>query len=225
MTPLLLRPRRLPTTLTPIRTLTTTPPLPALRPYAPPAARLLDDDPTSDKTRILREFIQPTSASHLAHASARTARQSLADLAAATERAEYAKRNRRPWERGQVYAPRDLGPTAQARWRPSTMGTRGNAAEGTVDFVDDMGFNPLDNYRNFALISENMTAFGRIQSGRATGLRPVNQRKMAKAIRRAVGMGIHPSVHLHPEVLLHPVKHVNHGVLPTIQLPPKSGKV
>lgn len=35
-----------------------------------------------------------------------------------------------------------------------------------------------------------------------TGLSPVNQRKMAKAIRRAIGLGLHPSVHRHPELLL-----------------------
>ena len=29
----------------------------------------------------------------------------------------------------------------------------------------------------------------------------MNQRKMARAIRRAVGMGLMPSVHKHPEVL------------------------
>lgn len=34
-----------------------------------------------------------------------------------------------------------------------------------------------------------------------TGLRPVNQRRIAKAVRRAVGMGIMPSVHKHPELL------------------------
>lgn len=75
--------------------------------------------------------------------------------------------------------------------------------------------------QNFALISENMTAFGRIKKGRLNGLRPVNQRKMAKAIRRAVGLGIHPSVHLHPEILLAPNKHVTHGTLPSTQMPSK----
>lgn len=34
-----------------------------------------------------------------------------------------------------------------------------------------------------------------------TGLRPVNQRKIAKMIRRAQGMGIYPSVHDHPEMI------------------------
>ena len=42
---------------------------------------------------------------------------------------------------------------------------------------------------------------GRIKHSRDTGLRNVNQRKMAKAIRRSIGMGLMPSVHNHPEVL------------------------
>ncbi len=46
-----------------------------------------------------------------------------------------------------------------------------------------------------------MTSMGRIQSSEQTGLRPVNQRKMAKTIRRAIGMGLHPSVHRHPELI------------------------
>jgi len=46
-----------------------------------------------------------------------------------------------------------------------------------------------------------MTDFGRIKHSKFTGLRPVNQRKIAKAIRRAIGLGLHPSVHRHPEIL------------------------
>jgi small subunit ribosomal protein S18 len=42
---------------------------------------------------------------------------------------------------------------------------------------------------------------GRIKHSLETGLRPVNQRKMAKTIRRAIGMGLHPSVHRHPEIM------------------------
>ena len=48
---------------------------------------------------------------------------------------------------------------------------------------------------------EFTTAMGRIKHRNETGLRPVNQRRIAKAIRRAVGMGLMPSVHNHPEVL------------------------
>ena len=42
---------------------------------------------------------------------------------------------------------------------------------------------------------------GHIQHSRQTGLRPANQRKVAKTIRRVMGMGIHPSVHRHPELI------------------------
>lgn len=51
------------------------------------------------------------------------------------------------------------------------------------------------------MISEYMTPQGRIMHNKMTGLRPVNQRKMAKAIRRAIGMGIHPSTYRHPEII------------------------
>jgi small subunit ribosomal protein S18 len=50
-------------------------------------------------------------------------------------------------------------------------------------------------------MSEYVTEMGRIKHSRETGLRPVNQRRIAKAIRRAVGLGLMPSVHRHPLVL------------------------
>jgi small subunit ribosomal protein S18 len=46
-----------------------------------------------------------------------------------------------------------------------------------------------------------MTRTGKIMHNQETGLRPVNQRKIAKAIRRSIGMGMMPSVHRHPEIL------------------------
>jgi len=55
--------------------------------------------------------------------------------------------------------------------------------------------------QNFSVISEFMTSFGQIRHSNTTGLRPVNQRKVAKAVRRAIGLGLHPSVHRHPEIL------------------------
>jgi len=50
-------------------------------------------------------------------------------------------------------------------------------------------------------MSEYMTRMGKIMHNKDTGLRPVNQRKIAKAIRRSIGMGMMPSVHRHPEIL------------------------
>lgn len=48
---------------------------------------------------------------------------------------------------------------------------------------------------------EYMSSMGRIRHRNNTGLRRVNQRRIAKAIRRAVAMGLIPSVHKHPEML------------------------
>ena len=56
-------------------------------------------------------------------------------------------------------------------------------------------------WQNFTIMSEYMTDMGRIKHSRETGLRPRNQRKMAKAIRRAIGIGLMPGVHRHPELL------------------------
>lgn len=55
--------------------------------------------------------------------------------------------------------------------------------------------------QNFTIMSEYMTETGRIKHSSETGLRPKNQRKIAKAIRRAIGLGLMPSVHRHPLVM------------------------
>lgn len=52
------------------------------------------------------------------------------------------------------------------------------------------------------MMSEYMTETGRIKHSKETGLRPKNQRKIAKAIRRAIGLGLlMPRTHRHPLVL------------------------
>ncbi|KAI2639982.1 ribosomal protein S18 [Xylaria nigripes] len=100
----------------------------------------------------------------------------------------------RRWHHGDVYSPHDMSPSEMNKWRRPTMQKR--------DVVDLLGLRPVDLYRNFSIISEFMTPHGRIKRAAETGLRPVNQRKMAKAIRRAIGLGLHPSVHRHPEFLM-----------------------
>ncbi|KAK3360128.1 ribosomal protein S18 [Lasiosphaeria hispida] len=122
-------------------------------------------------------------------------RRVVQEMAQSSETDSYVKMIARRWKKGDTYAPRDLSPVEMRRWK--------HWNESTSDAVDLLGFNPLDNYRNFSLISEFMTPFGRIMSRRESGLRPVNQRKMAKAIRRAIALGLHPSVHKHPQLLIH----------------------
>ncbi|KAF0321436.1 37S ribosomal protein RSM18 [Colletotrichum sp. SAR11_59] len=106
---------------------------------------------------------------------------------------DYLKQMPRRWRNGNVYAPHDLSPTEMDKWR--------RIRKPEVDVIDMLGINPKDHYRNFAMVSEFMTSFGHIMHSKDTGLRPVNHRRMTKAIRRAIGMGIHPSVHHHPEIL------------------------
>ena len=50
-------------------------------------------------------------------------------------------------------------------------------------------------------MAEFMSSMGRIKGRKETGLRGVNQRRMARAVRRSVGMGFMSSVHRHPEML------------------------
>ncbi|KAI1443245.1 ribosomal protein S18 [Annulohypoxylon stygium] len=107
---------------------------------------------------------------------------------------EYARQMTRRWRPGDVYAPHDISPAEMAKWR--------RVQARKKDLVDMLGLNPLDMYRNFSFISEFTTPHGRVRRSQDTGLRPVNQRKLAKAIRRAIGLGLHPSVHKHPELLV-----------------------
>lgn len=60
---------------------------------------------------------------------------------------------------------------------------------------------PIVFYKNFNLLKDFQTSHGRIKHRSVTGLSNVHQRKVAKAIRRAVGIGLLPSVHRHPVVL------------------------
>ncbi|KAA8649998.1 mitochondrial 37S ribosomal protein bS18m [Aspergillus tanneri] len=99
----------------------------------------------------------------------------------------------RDWKAGDIYAPHDLSPSEMRKWRKRSSPSK--------DAFDSLNMNPLDLYKNFSIMSEYMTPMGRIKHRSTTGLRPVNQRKIAKAIRRAIGLGLMPSVHRHPEIL------------------------
>ncbi|KAI0006558.1 ribosomal protein S18 [Xylariaceae sp. FL0662B] len=106
---------------------------------------------------------------------------------------DYARQMTRRWRVGDVYAPHDLSPIEMGKWRRNQARQR--------DLVDLLGLRPLDMYKNFSVIAEFTTSHGKIKRPADTGLRPPNQRKMAKAIRRAIGLGLYPSVHRHPEIL------------------------
>ncbi|KAI9846690.1 MAG: hypothetical protein M1837_003745 [Sclerophora amabilis] len=115
------------------------------------------------------------------------------EIEAYGQAADVEKQMFRRWRSGDVYAPHDLGAVEMIKWK-----TRNKP---TVDAFDTLNINPLHEYKNFSIMSEYMTEMGRIKHSRDTALRPVNQRRMAKAIRRAIGIGLMPSVHRHPELL------------------------
>lgn len=62
----------------------------------------------------------------------------------------YARQMPRKWKRGDVYAPKDLSPVEVRRFK--------KFRPPTVDTVDLLGFNPLDNYRvSFFLADSSST--------------------------------------------------------------------
>ncbi|KAI4216763.1 MAG: hypothetical protein LQ351_000712 [Letrouitia transgressa] len=122
------------------------------------------------------------------------------------ERQMYSRR----WQAGDVYAPHDLSEVETLKWRAAQYGGPGTAKwkmrrgrRQWGDAFDILALNPISEYKaqNFSMITEHVSSTGRIKHARETGLRPVNQRRLAKAVRRAVGMGLMPSVHKHPEML------------------------
>lgn len=107
---------------------------------------------------------------------------------------------------GDIYAPHDLSANEQLKAKYA-RGSRNSAnrkpntrKKGSPDDLDTLAINPIKHYKNFSMMSEFMSEIGRIKHGRDTGFRAVNQRRMAKAVRRAIGIGIMPSVHKHPEL-------------------------
>jgi len=114
------------------------------------------------------------------------------------QREDYLRQLTRKWATGDIYSPHDLSPSEMSKFRSTSSRKQ--------DLVDVLGLRPLDMYRNFAFVAEAITSHGRIRPASMTGLRPVNQRKLAKAVRRSIGLGIHPSVHEHPELLLRKIQ-------------------
>lgn len=96
---------------------------------------------------------------------------------------------------GDIVSPHDLSFQETRKWRfdPKKRITR--------DIFDVLGVDPAREYKNFGLLGEFVTDMGRIRPRAENGLSARNQRKVARAVRRSVGMGLMPSVSRHPEVL------------------------
>ncbi|PHH84002.1 hypothetical protein CDD83_2655 [Cordyceps sp. RAO-2017] len=143
---------------------------------------------TADK--LLRDYVLHPSAQQKARMADALASQRMHKAAG-----DYLRQMPRRFAPGEVYSPHDLGPVEMQKWR------RKSRRKG--DVVDALGIRPLDMYKNFSLVKDFTTSSGQIAHSSVTGLRPVNQRRVAKMIRRVQGMGIYPRIHDHPEALKH----------------------
>lgn len=66
---------------------------------------------------------------------------------------------------------------------------RGKTATPTEDPFDVLGLDPLHEYKNFRLLTHFVSDMGKILPREQTGVSAKNQRKLAKAIKRARAMG------------------------------------
>ncbi|KAI1435192.1 ribosomal protein S18 [Xylaria sp. CBS 124048] len=162
----------------------------------PRGGSLLSLGPSSEnhdgRMNLARDLYQTIMRPSRGNASER--RQTVEQLADKNRSDDYMRQMTRRWRVGDVYSPHDLSPSEMSKWQRNSSRKQ--------DVVNLLGLRPLDMYRNFSFISEFITPHGRIKRSSETGLCPVNQRKVAKAIRRSIGLGLHPSVHRHPEILL-----------------------
>ncbi|KAI8079574.1 ribosomal protein S18 [Gilbertella persicaria] len=98
---------------------------------------------------------------------------------------EAAQRYQKVHHEGDTYHPEDLN---DARYRESLRRRRGKPAP-TEDPFEVLGLDPLHEYKNFRLLTHFVSDMGKILPREQTGLSAKNQRKLAKAIKRARAMG------------------------------------
>ncbi|CAG8621144.1 1980_t:CDS:2 [Funneliformis caledonium] len=89
---------------------------------------------------------------------------------------------------GELYAPYELNEDKYKGKRNTGRSTR---KPPTVDIFNALKLNPL----NYKLLSNFVSDMGRILPRSITGLTAKNQRKLAKAIKRARSFGLIPSTH------------------------------
>ncbi|KAI4114198.1 MAG: hypothetical protein LQ345_004988 [Seirophora villosa] len=143
-----------------------------------------------------------------AAATAPRKRSAVTEATASFRTADLSALLHRRFRPGDVYAPHDLASVEQSKHRPRRAATPRDApalpsskSRRAPDAFDALALHPLDAYYNVGMMSEFVSSMGRIRHRRETGLRGVNQRRVARAVRRAVGMGLMPSVHRHPEMM------------------------
>ncbi|POS83207.1 hypothetical protein EPUL_003011 [Erysiphe pulchra] len=154
----------------------------------------LDENPIQIKSKPKQtNFARPSGAYRLMKDAVESTKKTVDKYKEFNKAKDLSSQINRHWKAGDVYAPHDLHQAELSKYRLR--------ASPTVDVFDILNINPLEHYRNFSIMSEWMSPMGRIKPRKETALRPVNQRRIAKAIRRSIGIGIMPSVYRHPEIL------------------------
>ena len=166
-------------------------PVSALKPRETPSSRYRRSSSPRTPAKLAQDLIAAAAPSRATLAQRR--QKTLQDLERMDAIRDLERQSPRRWRPGDVYAPHDLSPVEMQKWK--------NSKPGEKDVFDVLGINPLDEWKNVSILGNFVTPLGRIMHRKDTGLRAVNQRKIAKAIRRAVAMGMMSSVHKHPEIL------------------------
>ncbi|CEG77833.1 hypothetical protein RMATCC62417_12522 [Rhizopus microsporus] len=107
---------------------------------------------------------------------------------------ESVQRYQKIHQEGDLYHPQDLN---DSRYRESLRVRRGKSATPTQDPFEVLDLNPLHEYKNYKLLSQFVSDIGKILPREQTGLSAKNQRKLAKAIKRARAIGLMSSTNNH----------------------------
>ncbi|GAN05673.1 conserved hypothetical protein [Mucor ambiguus] len=99
---------------------------------------------------------------------------------------EAVQRYQKVHHEGDIYHPEDLNDT---RYRESLRQRRGKPTPPSEDPFEVLGLDPLHEYKNFRLLTHFVSDMGKILPREQTGVSAKNQRKLAKAIKRARAMG------------------------------------
>ncbi|KAJ2961337.1 hypothetical protein NQZ79_g3426 [Umbelopsis isabellina] len=97
--------------------------------------------------------------------------------------ARVAQRQAKGLQSGTTYHPDELG-------QPRTRQQRPRPVKPSQDPFEVLGLDPLKEYKNFTLLSHFVSDIGKILPRESTGVSAKNQRKLAKAIKRARAMGL-----------------------------------
>ncbi|KAI9251984.1 ribosomal protein S18 [Sporodiniella umbellata] len=98
-----------------------------------------------------------------------------------------AQRYQKFHQEGDLYHPNDLNDNL---YRETLRARRGKTVTPTQDPFDILGLDPLHEYKNYKLLSKFVSDMGKILPREQTGLTAKNQRKLAKAVKRARAMGL-----------------------------------